>query len=450
MGHAKFSPALLPSAGGHAKLTFKAKHASKCSLKSSLRFVKVPRSVKCSHGTAHVTLRVPRNASRAVESVTITITAKRGHHAAHKKLTLQVLGAPELALGVEFGCELINGKVYCWGEDFEGQLGRGTVSAASPTPAQVTLPARAVQVGAGYSAACALLATGQVYCWGNDERGVVGQPPTPEPIPKPTLVAGLTGAKSLSMGDGDACVVLRNASAECWGNDETDQAGNGNSNEEVLSVYTPTTVIGVSNVVSLAVSEKSTCAVIKGGTVKCWGDGELGQLGDGKLTADVVVTTPVSAIVSGVTQLAASWYDFCAVTSGHQDECWGGDQLGEADDGATGAPVETPAVAHGLGPVSYTGQGTRTLCAISDGHVFCWGYGENGQLGNGETRLDAASAVEAQGITTAADVASGESDSCAVLVNETTDCWGENERGAVGDGTTGERVTTPTPVTGLP
>lgn len=265
ISHLKLSRGQLNSAGGSVTLSFRDKHASKCTIGSSPSVKHLAHKVSCSHGRGHLKLKIPANLSRRFETIKITVTAKRGRHAASKHVTLVVLGAPELALGTEFTCELINGSVYCWGADQNGQLGNGQENVPPiPAPLHVSLPARAVQIGAGYGTMCALLANGHVYCWGLNERGQVGTDTGGKAVPTPTPVAGVAGASSLWVGDSYACAVLHDGNADCWGNDEIDQLDNGKEGEK--QIVPPVQMIDLVGVQEIAGGEK--------GAVRCSAEGQ--------------------------------------------------------------------------------------------------------------------------------------------------------------------------------
>ncbi len=258
ISHVKVPRAPLNSAGGKATITFKAKHASKCSLKYTPAIKHLPRSVSCSHGTAHLKLRIPANGSRKVETITVTITAKHGRHSKRKRATLLVLGAPEVAVGQNFACELDNGKVFCWGGNEYGQVGNGksrepTISDAERGTA--TRPCRADHRRLGNG--CALLATGHVDCWGYNERGGTGIDKPGESWKFPRLRRRRPERRRPDLVEAPAiygCAVLKSGHIECWGTNYLGQIGDGKWGE--IEVPTVTEVSGITNAKEVAGGEK--------------------------------------------------------------------------------------------------------------------------------------------------------------------------------------------------
>jgi alpha-tubulin suppressor-like RCC1 family protein len=147
----------------------------------------------------------------------------------------------------------------------------------------------------------------------------------------------------------------------------------------------PVGVSGLTSGVSaIAAGANHTCAIVSGGA-KCWGSGVRGQLGNGarsSLTPDDVV-----GLESGVRMIAAGSNHVCAITAAGGVRCWGDNQFGQLGNGSTtgsSTPVDVVGLASGVVAVSAGGQHT---CAImSGGKAMCWGGNQFGQLGIGSTK----------------------------------------------------------------
>ena len=137
-------------------------------------------------------------------------------------------GATQIAAGAEHTCALVvGGQVRCWGADLSGQLGSGT-SGNSSSPVAVSGLSGAVRITVGGEESsghsCALVAGGQVRCWGNNSNGQLGNGFTTS---SPTLVAvsGLSGATQISAGAGHSCGLVAGGQLRCWGDNASLQLG---------------------------------------------------------------------------------------------------------------------------------------------------------------------------------------------------------------------------------
>ena len=212
-------------------------------------------------------------------------------------------------------CALKGGQVYCWGRNHYGQLGDGTTTQRI-TP---TLVADGVMGNSGVTAVdagayhtCALKG-GQVYCWGYNHFGQLGDgsggPGTNRTTP--TLVEdgamGNSGVTAVAAGVYHTCAI-KSGALYCWGYNYYGQLGNGTTSNS----STPVAVANMgSGVTAVAAGAVHTCA-LKGGQVYCWGHNGYGQLGGSNLATN----TPVTNMGSGVTAVAAGYHHTCAQQGG--------------------------------------------------------------------------------------------------------------------------------------
>ena len=293
-----------------------------------------------------------------------------------------VTTATQVAAGDEFACALLsNGTAKCWGLGESGQRGDGSFGTFALTPVAVKNLTGAVAIAAGYGHTCALLSTGSMKCWGENRDGQLGNGTTANPgTSQPVNVSSLTGVTAFSTGAYHTCALLSNGTVKCWGRNGNAQLGNGT----YTSASTPVTVAGLSGVTAISGGGAHTCAVLSDGTVRCWGANDFGQLGDG---STATATTPVTVTgLSGVVNISAGWAHTCAVLGNGTIQCWGQGQYGQLGNGST-ANRTTPVAVGGItSAVGVSAGWWHHSCALlSGGAVRCWGANDWGQFGNGTT-----------------------------------------------------------------
>jgi alpha-tubulin suppressor-like RCC1 family protein len=290
--------------------------------------------------------------------------------------------AAQVAAGDEFACALLgDGTARCWGFGESGQRGDGTFGTFAFLPVAVNGLAGAVSLASGYGHSCALLADATMRCWGENREGQLGNGTTAIPgTPHAVAVNGITGATAFTTGAYHTCAVLGNGTVRCWGRNDTGQLGDGTWNTS----STPRPVNGLTGVVAVSGGGVHTCAVLGDGSVQCWGDNEFGQLGDGT-TVTSLVPKPVQGI-SGAVAVSGGWRHTCALLGDGTVRCWGQNGLGQLGDGTT-TNRTTPVPVGGItGATAITAGWWHHSCALlGDGTVKCWGANEWGQLGNGTT-----------------------------------------------------------------
>ncbi len=280
-----------------------------------------------------------------------------------------------------------------------GQLGNATVDGfASPTPVQVTGITTAIAVAAGGFHTCALLANGTVQCWGQNDQGQLGNGTLDAPTsvaprnPTPVTVSGITDAIAVSAGGWHTCALLRNGTVRCWGDNERGAIGDGSPTPANPFVRrptpTPVEVVGISTAVALEAGIFHTCVLLQDGRVECWGDNQFFQLGNDP-PANNASSTPVT--VNGVTSpaaLAPGAEHSCVLLQDGRVECWGDNNFGQLGNGSERGIFNPPtAPVTGItGAVAATSGAEHTCALFRGGRVQCWGRGFFGRLGDGQDR----------------------------------------------------------------
>jgi alpha-tubulin suppressor-like RCC1 family protein len=175
-------------------------------------------------------------------------------------------------------------------------------------PVVVSGLASAAALTAGYNHACALLADGTMRCWGSNVYGQLGDPSTPPSgSSAPVAVSGVTTVAAVTAGAYHTCALLVDGTLRCWGQNDLGQLGDGT----LTSSSTPVTVHGITGAAGVRGGGGHTCALLVDGTVQCWGNNYQGQLGDGTTAPS---STPVAvAGITGAVAIAAGWQHTCAV-----------------------------------------------------------------------------------------------------------------------------------------
>ena len=300
------------------------------------------------------------------------------------------------------------------------------------TPAQAVAT---VQITSGQSHTCALTTDGGAKCWGSRGSGQVGDGSSTSVALTPVDVIGLTsGVRAIAAGWTHTCAVTTDGAAKCWGDSNFGKLGTGN----YVGSTTPVDVVGLGTGVSdITAGAQHTCALMAGGTVKCWGYG--GALGNGS-TADSNVPVDVAGLSNAV-QISAGRIHSCAVTSFGGVKCWGANTSGQLGDGTTvdrSTPVDVVGLTAGVQSVA---TGANFSCALLVlGEVKCWGSNAAGTLGNGTTADNPLPGTVA-GLSGATALTAGGFHACVIGDTDALFCWGYNSTGQVGDGTTTQRNT---------
>jgi alpha-tubulin suppressor-like RCC1 family protein len=306
------------------------------------------------------------------------------------------------------------------------------------------VPATAVSSGwAGQD--CAIASLG-LECWGSNFLGQLGDG-TFDDSSVPVPVAGLGGtATSVATGTGpNTCAVA--GGVFCWGFDAYGVLGNSQARSSELPLQLPG-LAGASKVSS----SLSTCAIGAGGALECWGLNYYGQVGDGT-TTDRWTPVPVGGLGAGVKDVSVGYLHTCAVTAAGGVKCWGNNWDGELGNGTFGAgdcnclfqtPTDVSGLTHGVAAVT---AGLEHTCALTTaGGVECWGDNQYGELGNGTTDISAVP-VGVQGLASGvAQISAGVDFTCAVTTGGGVKCWGHGPTDSEG---VGSAITAPEDVAGL-
>ena len=405
---------------------------------------------------------------------------------------------PMIATGGAHTCELVaDGTVRCWGDNSSGQLGDGTTT---DRPHRVTVRlsngdpltgVTAITVGGAHT--CALLDGGTVRCWGNNFSGQLGNGTSGggagSTHPVTVLETGtagsadeapLAGVTAVSAGISHTCAIVAGGAVRCWGQNASFQVGAGVSPLNAQGVPTPTpnpvpvlflfegAPAQLTGVSAITAGAQHTC-VRRSGSVWCWGDNLHGQLGNGTHGPRNSSEFPVRVMIdpsdgggplTDSVAVSAGETHTCALTeSDHSPaRCWGQYDVGQLGIGTSG-PTSTfnsyprTVLASGTpssvrvaltGVTAIAANGKHTCAVLTTGDVRCWGGNNFGQLGDGTTdqRMNPVPVLSSGtadaspvALTGVAGISTGVQHTCALLTTGGVRCWGRNQSGQLGDGT---------------
>jgi alpha-tubulin suppressor-like RCC1 family protein len=354
--------------------------------------------------------------------------------------------------------------LYAWGDNSTGQLGDGS-TVDSPVPVEVSLPAgvipEAASEGAGTS--LALGSDGRVYAWGDNRYGQLGigtttGPQTCEPdacstTPITVPLPGGVTATSVSEGDGTSLAFGTDGRVYAWGNNDLGQLGDGSTTNSDVPVPVPLPAVK-----AVSMGFDTGLALTPNGYVYAWGDNSDGQLGIGSTTGpqtclgDACSTTPVLvSLPGGVPATAVSEGGQVSLALGSDGHVygWGNNSFGQIGTGSrvdSEVPVRA-ALPGGISPATAVAAGYSACLGVgSNGYVLAWGSNQFGALGDGSTtdKLSPEGVTLPGGVAPTA-VSEGLQTSLALGSNGNVYAWGYNRYGQLGDLTTADSAT-PVPV----
>src|SRR3954447_765179 len=243
-----------------------------------------------------------------------------------------------------------DGTLWCWGQNLHGQLGIGSVDRLHGKPQRVGARTDWESVTTGGWHSCALTSGGAAYCWGGNDFGELGDG-TVTTRSAPTPVEGDTAWLQLSAAWAQTCGVTQTGRMLCWGFNRQGQLGHG----DTANSADPVPVVGDQIWTQVATGDGTTCGVDSVGQLWCWGDNRYGQLG--QVPSDTLTQTP--ALVAGldgpVSLASAGWLHTCTIPVGQPFVCWGNDEVGQVGDGVD-QPVGALSIKHQVAFPALPGQ----------------------------------------------------------------------------------------------
>ena len=281
-------------------------------------------------------------------------------------------------------------RVWCWGSNYAGELGYDTPNSNyNALPGLSVVSAGVRQVVAGFSHTCALYTktngAHETACWGNNTAGQLGNGRNSTQDPPLPLSGDSSAITALAAGELHSCGATISGDVWCWGGNANGQLGDGTT----ITRRTPVLVSGLGNARSVASGLDFSCALTSSNKVWCWGNNSYGQLGndDSSLPRSLVPVQVVGLPSYDVVSISAGMYHACALISNGRVYCWGHNTYGQIGNGWTTHRWRATSVVNQAEwyAVAIATGSTHSCLQTDDQEVYCWGDNYKGQLGDGST-----------------------------------------------------------------
>lgn len=407
--------------------------------------------------------------SMAPVTVTATVTgpagAVRGTVKATTTLTVRV-AFTHIEAGIEHTCGIARGgSVYCWGEGAWGRLGDGT---AYPAWTAIAHPVRVVsaksfthialdeQQDSRSGHTCGVAADGSLLCWGSGSWGMLGDGADGQGLPPhlsavPIVVGGRSSFVDVAVGAGHSCGLTASGAVFCAGGNGFKQLGVDTTSTVCLEPSAPAysascsdtfvQVSGGNTFARIFAAAHTTCGLTSTGEALCWGI-NVSSVANGA-PAEYSMPTTVSSTVS-FASLAGGSMHFCGLTSAGVAYCWGWGGWGQLGTGLQQPSAQPARVATALTFTRIAAGGGHTCALATSGDAYCWGTNPQGELGSVTTESCSGQATYSQICATTptlvpnvpkfVDIAAGDRHSCGLTASGAVYCWGEGDRGQLGNG----------------
>lgn len=361
-----------------------------------------------------------------------------------------------LSTGSQSSCFLSSGKAYSWGINYNGELGAGIQDDYKKIPVAVdgsgVLSGKtAITVSSGEYHTCILDSAGEIFCWG---VLLAGSEFLPNPSPVAVDMSGMIYGKvivKLVTGNNTTCALDENGELFCWGYNNYGQLGEGTQENQPVPVRS---LEGMS-LKEVSLGKDHGCGIKNDGKLYCWGTGDKGQLGDGssgciiesdpnECLVPIFSTSAIEVDSEKIFVSVSSGHSFnCAISTEGEVYCWGLNSSGQLGDGTTAdklKPVKVDGLLSGKTVVALS-VGFSHACAVdSTNGIYCWGDNFNGMLGDGSNiRSLMPVAVDMSGDLSGAsikEISAGGYNTCILNASDEIFCWGLGDVGQLGNNLT--------------
>lgn len=330
------------------------------------------------------------------------------------------------------------GYLRCWGLNQYGSLGDGTITQRPlPTPIDGTVTYKQIAISSNFS--CGITGNGDLKCWGLNSSYQLGDGTSVNKL-TPTLIDAGTKYNFVALGDVHACGITQLGVLKCWGGNLSGQLGDGS----VIPKSTPTIIDPGVSYNSLSLSKLTSCGITENHIIKCWGNRSFLAFTDNNCTSlNNFCSSPV--IVDGLEsyqKISLGSSHACALNILGKIRCWGdnqiGSQLGFKLPSSLSYSFTTPTYVDNENTYSDISSGSYATCGIQSpsGSVKCWGTNSNGLLGRSYSDKNSATPEVVDPGIEYKQVATGSKSTCGLTLSGKIKCWGKEELGSLGLGST--------------
>ncbi|MGY8670817.1 MAG: RCC1 domain-containing protein, partial [Candidatus Poseidoniales archaeon] len=348
----------------------------------------------------------------------------------------------DLSIGRLYSCFITDSSNYCQGYNTNGQLGENSYSQRN-TPYEIYgFDEPLTSISTGNEHTCGINENGELYCWGLNSYGQIGNGynhytykyNSPQKISIDYSSNQLPPALQISTGYQHSCGIFEDSNLYCWGYNGQGQLGLGDTTlrNRPMIVQTP----GDDLFTDISLGYSHSCSIIKNGSVYCWGYNNYGQLGDS--TNDYSNIPVYSQLPSGSKAVAISAGDYhnCAIMDNSSVYCWGYNQrsqLGNGNQTNMNIPVHVN-IPIGSNPVQISSSDSHTCTVMDNGSMYCWGHNDYRQVEGLITENLGNYVYNPTYVSTkfnhrVVSVDVGEGFTCTITEYAAISCWGSTSNG---------------------
>ena len=291
--------------------------------------------------------------------------------------------------GYRYSCGITTiGEAWCWGLGHEGNLGN-SASADSPIPVKVSGGHSWQTIEAGSApylwddsreTTCGITLSGDLYCWGYNVHGQLGQGNTGASINEPKLISNGRKWRQVTIADLHVCAIDIAGDGFCWGWQNNGQLGD---NTGTTDRYAPVAIKSPYKWRNLSAGVRSSCGITTENELYCWGAGGRYRLGTGSTASSNIPLKVSTSEKFKYVEGARDYY--CALSINNDLYCWGRNDYGQIGDNKVGVDRQTPYLV--MSDVHSFGAGIAQMCALKNsGKAYCTGNAEHGRLGNAKCK----------------------------------------------------------------